>query len=206
MYPVAYEADYVEQRSRLSTFFRGLISIPWLIVAAFWGLAAFVCTVIAWFAIVVTGRYPEGLYNVSASASRNIARVFAFQHLMTDELPPFGGGEDPQYPIRLVIGRPLPKYSRLRTFFRAILLIPVVIVLYLMMLLSRVVAILSWVTIVIIGRQPQGLFSITKTALAYQARAQTFHLLLTEDFPPLSADDNGERAIESTGGFPAPTA
>lgn len=47
MYPVAFEADFVEQRSRLTNFFRGLLTIPWLIVSLFWGLAAFVCSAIA---------------------------------------------------------------------------------------------------------------------------------------------------------------
>jgi ABC-type sugar transport system permease subunit len=199
MYPVAFEADFVERRSRLSSFFRGLISIPWMIVAVFWGLAALVCSVIAWFAIVATGRYPDGLYNVVAQASRYIARVNAFQHLMTDELPPFDGGEHPEYPIRLVIAAPAAHYSRAKTFFRGILMIPVMIVLYLMLLLARTIAVLSWFTILAIGRQPAGLFGVTKTAIAYQARAQTFELLLTEEFPPLSADDNGSSAQSSPG-------
>lgn len=133
-------------------------------------------------------------------------RVLGFQHLMTDAFPPFDGSAHPEYPVRLVVGPPLAEYSRLKTFFRGLLMIPVWIVFYLMMIVSRVVAVLSWFTIVLLGRQPEGLFSVMRTAIAYQARATTFQLLLTEDFPPLSADDNGSGAVESTGGFAAPAA
>ena len=58
-YPVTFEADFVERRSRLTTFFRLILLIPLLIVAYVYGILAFFALIIAWFAIVITGRYPE---------------------------------------------------------------------------------------------------------------------------------------------------
>ena len=63
MYPVTYEADYLKERNRLTTFFRWIVAIPWLIVGLFYGIAAFVVVVIAWFALLILGRYPDGMYN-----------------------------------------------------------------------------------------------------------------------------------------------
>lgn len=188
MYPVAYEADFVERRSRLTTFFRLILAIPWLFVAIFWELVALVCVVIAWFAIVVTGRYPQGLYDVVTQALRFVTRVNGFLYLMTDEFPSFGGGEEPQYPVRLAIAPPLERYNRWKTLFRIVLMIPVVIVLYLVQLVSRAISILAWLVIVVMGRLPRGIFDVMRFALAYEARASAYGLLVTETFPPFSPD------------------
>ena len=58
-------------------------------------IAAEIAAVIAWFAIVFTGRYPEGLYNFNAGFLRMATRVNGFYYLLTDEYPPFNGDEDP---------------------------------------------------------------------------------------------------------------
>jgi hypothetical protein len=102
MYPVSYEADAaLEGRNRLTTFFRYLVSIPWQIVVALYGIVAQVAAIIAWFAIVFTGRYPEGLYNFNVGFLRMASRVNGFNYLLPDEWPPFNGEENPQYPIRV---------------------------------------------------------------------------------------------------------
>ena len=59
-YPVTFKADYVEKRSRLTTFFRLLLAIPHLIAVLFYVFAAEIVTFIAWFALLFTGRYPQG--------------------------------------------------------------------------------------------------------------------------------------------------
>lgn len=191
MYPVAYEADFAEERSRLTTFFRPLIAIPWFVVAIFWGLVALVVSVLAWFAIVFTGRYPPGLYDLAGQSLRYFTRVNAFTFLIVDELPPFGGDEEPQYPVRLVIAPRLEEYNRWKTGLRFILIIPVQIVLYLLAFLNRAIGILSWLVIVITGRQPKALFDVMKFVLAYEARAYAYHLLVTETYPPFAVDDGG---------------
>ncbi|MDO8189298.1 DUF4389 domain-containing protein [Conexibacter sp. JD483] len=207
MYPVAYEADYVERQSRLITFFRGLLVIPWLLVGIFWGLAAYVCTFIAWFAIVFTGRYPDGLYQLNAKAHRFAARVNGFYNLLTDEWPAFDGDEHPEYPVRLVIPAPLPEYNRVKTLFRIFLMIPVMIMAYIFSLLVSIIVILSWIVILFTGKQPRGLFDLIKMGLTYIARAGVYYGLLTEAFPPISGEDQGDPLPSSPppGGI-APTA
>ncbi len=129
MYPVSFAADYVERRSRLTTFFRIILAIPHIIVLYVYGIVAYIGVIIAWFAIVITGRYPEGLYNFVAGFVRYATQVIAYVTLLTDVYPPFGpGGVD--YPIRMTFAGPLPQYSRLKTFFRFILAIPLVVLRY----------------------------------------------------------------------------
>ena len=67
-----------------------LLAIPHYIVLLFLWLAAFVCIVIAWFAIVFTGRYPRGLFEFVDGVLRWGNRVVAYAFiLVTDEYPPF---------------------------------------------------------------------------------------------------------------------
>ena len=59
-YPVAFEVDYSDSRSRLSAFFRLILAIPLAIWLYVYGILATIVVVIVWFAIVITGRYPRG--------------------------------------------------------------------------------------------------------------------------------------------------
>jgi hypothetical protein len=95
MYPVTYEADYVRERDRLTTFFRLILAIPWLIVATIYSVAVFFTVLAAWFALLFTGRYPEGLYSFNSGALRFFMRVSGWFSLQTDPWPPFGFGADP---------------------------------------------------------------------------------------------------------------
>jgi len=66
------------------------LAIPHYIVLAFLGVAAFVCVVIAWFAILFTGRYPRGLFEFVVGVGRWGVRVIAYAFLLaTDRYPPF---------------------------------------------------------------------------------------------------------------------
>jgi len=66
------------------------LAIPHYVVLFFLGLAAFVCVVIAWFAILVTGQYPKGLFDFVVGVLRWSARVTAYAFLLaTDHYPPF---------------------------------------------------------------------------------------------------------------------
>ena len=67
-----------------------LLAIPHYIVLLFLWLAALVCMVIAWFAILFTGRYPRGLFEFVDGVLRWGNRVVAYAFiLVTDEYPPF---------------------------------------------------------------------------------------------------------------------
>jgi hypothetical protein len=183
-YPVTFEADYIEYHSRLTTFFRLILVIPLAVVLWFYEIAAFFAVIIAWFAIVITGRFPEPLYGFVAGFIRFWTRATAYASLLADPYPPFGGAPDASYPIRMDFAGPLPFYSRLKTGFRFILGIPVAILRSAIGFLLQVAAIGAWFVIVITGRLPQGLFDVMVLASSYTARSDAYLLLLTETYPP----------------------
>lgn len=89
-YPVSIEViDPKGPRDRMSVGFRILLAIPQLIVFFFVGVAWLVTTVIAWFAILLTGHYPDSLYEFGSGAMRWLLRLEAYLLLMVDEYPPF---------------------------------------------------------------------------------------------------------------------
>ncbi len=183
-YPIAFEADYVERRSRLSAFFRLILAIPLFIWAYFYAIVACVAIVIAWVAIVITGRYPQGLYDFVAGFTRFQARTLAYFALLSDPYPPFVGSDDPSYPVRMSFAGPLDHYSRLKTFFRFILAIPILVVRYAMNILLEIGAVAAWFVIVITGKMPRGLFDLMVLANSYTARSDAYLYLLSETYPP----------------------
>jgi uncharacterized protein DUF4389 len=194
MYPVSFDADpALEGRNRLTTFFRYIVAIPWEIVAALYGFVASICAFIAWFAIVFTGRYPQGLYDFNAGYLRMQTRTNAFAYLLTDEFPPFGGEEAPDYPIRVGVPEPLGAYDRLKTGLRFIFGIPVYLLAIVQALILFVCTIIAWFAILFTGRLSEGLFNPMRSAMAYLTRASAYFMLITEDWPPFSLEE-GEGA------------
>jgi hypothetical protein len=202
-YPVTFEADYVESRSRLTAFFRLILAIPLMIWLYVYAIVAYIVIVIAWFAIVITGRYPQGLYDFVAGFVRFIARFTAYTVLLCDPYPSFGGSEDSGYPVRMQFAGPLDHYSRLKTLLRIIIAIPIMILRYVMGILLELGAIAAWVVIIITGKLPRGLFDLMVLATSYTVRSDAYLALLTETYPPFQ--DEQTRAA-GTQGPPAPPA
>jgi hypothetical protein len=88
-YPVTVTIEYPEKLSRLSTFFRIFMVIPQWIVLYFLGIAVSVVILIAWFAILFTGKYPRWAFFFVSGYVRWYARVRSYYCLLTDRYPPF---------------------------------------------------------------------------------------------------------------------
>jgi hypothetical protein len=203
-----FAVQYSERRSRLTTFFRLLLVLPHLIVLWAYSLVAALAVFVAWFAIVFTARYPQGLYDFVAGFHRYYARVMGYYNLLADPYPPFSGRVDPEYPVRLEIGPPMEKYNRLLTFFRIVLLIPVWIIAYVLGIVAGAMVLLAWLVIVILGRMPEGLQRIIEYCYSYLLRAGVYASLLTEAFPPFdgSPDAVGSAAASGPGTPDGPVA
>ncbi|HEU5278228.1 MAG TPA: DUF4389 domain-containing protein [Gaiellaceae bacterium] len=90
---VRLDFPYPDARQGLNRWLplvKWFLAIPHYIVLVFLGLAAVVCVIIAWFAILFTGRYPRGLFDFVVGVMRWGNRVtgYAFA-LVTDQYPPF---------------------------------------------------------------------------------------------------------------------
>jgi hypothetical protein len=89
-YPVTLEIDYDDDLSRWMIFVKWLLAIPHFIVLLVLEVVASVMVIIAFFAILFTGRYPRGLFDFVVGTIRWYWRVNAYALLlMTDRYPPF---------------------------------------------------------------------------------------------------------------------
>ena len=87
--------DVKNDLNRWLPLVKWLLAIPHYIVLFFLGIAALFVVIVAWFAILFTGRYPKGLFNFVVGVMRWSLRVNAYAILLTtDEYPPFAMGED----------------------------------------------------------------------------------------------------------------
>ncbi len=90
---VHLEVDYPDVKQDLNRWLplvKWFLAIPHFIVLFFLAIGAFFAVIVAWFAILFTGRYPRGLFDYLVGVSRWALRVEAYAMLLvTDRYPPF---------------------------------------------------------------------------------------------------------------------
>ena len=199
----------LENRDRLTTGFRIFLAIPHLLLVGApaaavlswgWGsdgqrvewtgggvlgAVAAVCALIAWFAILATGRYPEGLRSLAVFYLRWRVRAVAYTALLRDEYPPFGDGA---YPAELTLELPETPRDRLTVGFRLILAIPHLLAVWVLGVAWGLATIVAWFAILFTGRYPEGLYSFGIGVLRWNTRVEAYLLLLHDAYPPFSLE------------------
>lgn len=174
-----------ERLSRGLLFVKWLLVVPAFVVVALYGIAVFVTTFLAFWAILLTGRYPPELFNFSRSYMGMYARTVAyFPLLLTD-----------QYPLsekRLRASEAAVWYevdhpeglSRFRLLLKLLtfLLYVVFLLTTLPILLMVVAAIPAWFAILFTGRYPAGLFRFVVSLMQWTARVVGWQYLMRDEW------------------------
>lgn len=151
------------------------------------GLAAFVVSVIAWFAIVFAGNHPRGLWDFARMYMRWRTKAVAYFMLLRDEYPPFGEGD---YPVTYEVAYPAIPRNRLSVGLRIIYAIPHAIVLLFLGIAWAVTTLLAWFAILFTGSYPEGLygFGFGVGVMRWSVRYETYLLLMRDEYPPFSLE------------------
>ncbi len=199
-YPVTLRGELTIPPARGWWLLKWLLAIPHYIVLFFLWIAFVVVWIIAFFAILFTGKYPKGLFDFNAGVLRWSWRVgfYSYQALGTDKYPPFSLDPDPDYPADLDIPYP-EKLSRGLVLVKWWLLaIPhwIIVGIFqggyggrggggLVMLLAIIAAIVLLFT----GKYPEEIFKLVIGFNRWSYRVFTYVSLMTDKYPPFRLDD-----------------
>jgi hypothetical protein len=180
--PIRLEIESDElRRSRLTVFFRGLLSLPHLVWLQLWGVLVLLAAIASWLATLLRGRSPERLHSFLAAYVRYQLHVYAFLYLVANPFPGFVGAAG-SYPLEIVVRARTPQ-NRWKTGFRLILVPPALLLSGAYSALLSLVAVLGWFSALARGRMPRGLRNAGALALRYQAQLLGYVLLLTDAYP-----------------------
>src|SRR5574338_865544 len=91
-HPVQFDVEYPERLSRGLIFVKWLLAFPQYVVVYLLFFVAELLALLAWFAILFTGRYPRSFFEFGEGALRWQAQLLSYVFLLRDEYPPFSWG------------------------------------------------------------------------------------------------------------------
>ena len=186
-YPLNGEVVCTERVARWRPLVNWVLVIPLYLWVVVLGYGAAVVSLAGWFAILFTGRLPERLGDYLVAVLRYQWRVMAFLFGLTTSYPGFpvvAGYVDPgSYPAVLYSARPTAR-RRVTVAFRAVLVIPQLVVLYFVNLAAFVVLIIGWFAVLFAGRWPLGLRSFVIGWMRWTLRVNGYWSLIVDEYPP----------------------
>jgi hypothetical protein len=172
------------RRSRVTVFFRLLLTIPHLVWLALWGIAVFVAVICNWFVTLFGGTPARSLHRFISAYLRQRLHVLAFVTVTTNPFPGFVG-EFGRYPLDLELPDPA-RQNRWKTFFRIFLAVPALLVNGALSSALFWTAVLTWFYALARGSAPWGLRNLAAYALRYDAQTNAYLFLLTDAYPHAS--------------------
>jgi len=190
-YPATFEVDRVERIANWRPLVQWLLAIPHFLILYGLQMVSQAVAVISWFAIVFTGKLPEGLANLQSLYIRYNNRATAYAGFLREEYPPFAFdvvAPDPgNYPpVRTGLAPELVDRNRLTVGFRIILAIPQLIVLAFLGIAALVAWVIALFAVLFTGRWPAGMRDFVLGVARWWLRVDAYLLLLTDDYPPFS--------------------
>ena len=207
-YPAQLETTPPEELSRWLWLVKWLLIIPHAFVLVFLWIAFMVLTVVAFFAILFTGRYPRGIFGFNVGVLRWSWRVgyYFTSAFATDAYPPFTLDEVPSYPASFTVEYPERLSRGLVLVKWWLLAIPHYIVVSLLLGpqvgytvedqtryqshigLIGILVLVAAVVLLFAGRYPRGVYDLLVGLNRWAYRVAAYAGLMTDVYPPFRLD------------------
>lgn len=207
-FPLRISAHSDPRVSRWLWLVKWLLLLPHFVLLAFLWVAFFVTTVMAFFAILVTGTYPRTLLDFNVGVLRWTWRVmfYGYGSLATDRYPPFSLHDVPDYPAHLDVDPPAQLSRGLVLVKWWLLAIPHYLVLAVVlgggwsaatdnrqhMGLLPLLVLVAGVALLFTGRYPGRLFALVMGLNRWVFRVWCYAALMTDRYPPFALDQGGD--------------
>jgi len=230
-YPVRVDGSLDDRLNRWLWLVKWILVIPHLLVLAVLWVAFAVLSIVAFFAILFTGRYPRGIFDFNVGVLRWTWRVefYAYGALATDKYPPFTLADVPEYPAHLDVAYPEHLSRGLVLVKWWLLAIPHYIVVGFFIGggtwfvanadndawtwgsgLVGLLVLVAAVVLLFTGRYPRSIFDLVLGMNRWALRVAAYAALMSDQYPPfrldMGGDDPGTALLGSPSADPTPTA
>jgi hypothetical protein len=199
-YPVHLRGELTIPPGRWVWLFKWLLGIPHYVVLFFLGVAAIFCSIISFFAILFTGKYPRGLFDFNVGVMRWGWRVgfYSYMALGTDKYPPFSLDKDPSYPADLEVEYPEKLSQGLVLIKWWLLAIPHYLVVGIFQGgnagrgwggLTSLLAVFGAIYCLFTGKHHEDMFKIVMATNRWTYRVLAYTSLMRDEYPPFRLDE-----------------